>query len=156
MLTFATANNFLQLNLVFIADSRTGFRTRLLWKYELNFRNSRWSCSVKKGVLTILHLCCILFLIESSGLQLNLMVSPTQVFFCGIWRTSANDCFWNLFKSHQDCLFLTTYTSGSDWYIICFSFCIIIQIFICQFFFLLIMLWSEAVARWCSAKKVLL
>ena len=28
--TFAKANTFLQLNLVFIADSRTGFRSRLL------------------------------------------------------------------------------------------------------------------------------
>ena len=37
------------------------------------------------------------------------------------WRKYVNDCFWNLFKSHQDCPFLITYTSGSSWDI-CFTF----------------------------------
>ena len=49
------------------------------------------------------------------------------------WRKYANDCFWNLFKFHQGCPFLITYTSYPNWYI-CFSFCIIIYSFVCQFF----------------------
>ena len=48
---FASANTFFQLNLVFIADSRTGFCSGLLWKHKLNLRSSHWSCSVKKVVL---------------------------------------------------------------------------------------------------------
>ena len=36
MLIFATGNTFFQLNLVFIAKSRTGFRSGILEKYELN------------------------------------------------------------------------------------------------------------------------
>ena len=35
ILIFATANTFFQLNLVFIAESHTGFRSGILWKYEL-------------------------------------------------------------------------------------------------------------------------
>ena len=48
--TLAAANNFFQLNLVFIADSRTGFCFGHLWKRELNLRSIHWSCSVKKDV----------------------------------------------------------------------------------------------------------
>ena len=33
---FVAANTFCSLNKVFVADSRTGFRFGLLWKYELN------------------------------------------------------------------------------------------------------------------------
>ena len=33
------------------------------------------------------------------------------------WRKYVNDCFWNLFKFHQDCPFLITYTSDSNRYI---------------------------------------
>ena len=51
VLVFVTAITFFQLNLVFIADSRTGFRSGLLSKYELNVRSSHWRCPVKKGVL---------------------------------------------------------------------------------------------------------
>ena len=51
VLIFAAANTFFQLNLVFIADSRTGFCSGLLWKHELNLRSSHWSRSVKKVVL---------------------------------------------------------------------------------------------------------
>ena len=66
-------------------------------------------------------------------------MSPTQAFSCGICeilrtsilKISANDCFWNLFKFHQDCPFLKTYTYGSNWYIY-FSFCIIIYSFVYQ------------------------
>ena len=43
---FAAENTFLQLNLVFIADSRTSFYSGLLRKHELNLRNSHWGCSV--------------------------------------------------------------------------------------------------------------
>ena len=35
VLIFATANTFFQLNLVFIAESFTGFRSEILWKYVL-------------------------------------------------------------------------------------------------------------------------
>ena len=42
---------FFQLNLVFIADSCTGFFSELLYKQELNLRSSHWNSSVKKGVL---------------------------------------------------------------------------------------------------------
>ena len=47
---------FFQLNLVFIADSRTGLCSGLLSKYELNVRSSHWSCSVKKVFLRILQI----------------------------------------------------------------------------------------------------
>ena len=69
---FAVANTFFQLNLVFIADSRTGFCSELLWKQRLNLRSSHWNSFVKKGVLRNFanfigkHLCQSLFLI---GLQ---------------------------------------------------------------------------------------
>ena len=44
---FVAANTFLQLNMVFTADSCTSFYSGLLWKHELNLRSSHWSCSVK-------------------------------------------------------------------------------------------------------------
>ena len=99
MLIFATANTFFQLNLVFIAKSPTGFRSGILWKYELKVRSSHWSCSVKIGVLkyfanfTGKHLCWSLFLTESSGLQLFKKVSPTQVFSFGICENFKNTYF---------------------------------------------------------------
>ena len=43
-----------------------------------------------------------------------------------------NDCFWQLSKFYQDCPFLITYTTGSNWDI-WFSFCIINYSFVCQF-----------------------
>ena len=42
---------FFQLNLVIIADSCTGFCSKLLWKHELNLRSSHCNSSVKKGFL---------------------------------------------------------------------------------------------------------
>ena len=73
------------------------------------------------------------------------IVSNTSVFLKNlrnllehlIWRKSVNDCFWNLFKFHQDSPFLITYMSGSNWYI-CFSFCIIIYSFVYQCSFVII------------------
>ena len=53
---------FFQLNLAFISDSRSGFCSEFLWKYELNLRSSHWN-SLKKGALrnfanfTGKHLC---------------------------------------------------------------------------------------------------
>ena len=67
---FTAGDTFFQLNLVFIAGSRNGFHSELLWKHELNVRSSHWNSSVKKGVLrnfasfTGKHLCWSLFLIE--------------------------------------------------------------------------------------------
>ena len=69
-------------------------------------------------------------------------MSPTQVLSCGTCeifkntyseehlRTTASETCSNL--THQDCPFLITYTSGSNWYI-CFTFCFIIYSFVCQF-----------------------
>ena len=62
--------------MVFTADSRAGFCSRLLWKHELNLRSSHWNRPVKKGVLrnfanfTGKHLCWSLFLIEFSPLDI--------------------------------------------------------------------------------------
>ena len=111
VLIFAAANTFFQLNLVFIAKSRTGFRSGILWKYELKVRSSHWSYSVKIGVLkyfanfTEKHLCWSLFLTASSGLQPFKKVSPTQVFsfwICknfkdtyfeeNLWTTASETC----------------------------------------------------------------
>ena len=74
-LSLSIANTFFQLNLVFITDSRAGFRSGLLWKCELNVRSSHWSCSAKKSVpknfanFTGKHLCWGLLLLKPSGLQ---------------------------------------------------------------------------------------
>ena len=38
---------FWQLNMLFIADSHTGFCSGLFWKHELNLKSSLWSCFVK-------------------------------------------------------------------------------------------------------------
>ena len=132
---FAIANAFSQLNLVFTAKSLTGFRSGILWKYEFKVRGSHWSCSVKVGVLkyfanfTGKHLCWSLFLTEPSGLKLFKKVSPDRCFLLGfakilrtpILKKICEHCFWNLFRFHQGCPFLVTYTSGSNWYI-CFNF----------------------------------
>ena len=84
---FAAANGFFQLNLVFIADSCTGFCSGLLWKHELNLRS--WSCSLKKSVLinfgnfTGKHLCWSLFLIELQAFKPAILLkrdSNTDVF----------------------------------------------------------------------------
>ena len=88
---------FSQQQIVFSAEfgiyrCRTGFRSGLFWKYQLNVRSSHWNSSAKKIALKIFanfarkHLCWSLFLIEPSGLQLYKKVSPTQVFSCGICK----------------------------------------------------------------------
>ena len=70
LLNFCGSKYFFQQNVVFIADSHTGFCSELLWKHELNVRRSHWNFSVKKGVFrnftnfTGKHLCWSLFLIE--------------------------------------------------------------------------------------------
>ena len=53
---FVAADTFLQMNMVFIADSRTGFCSGVLWKYQLNHRSSHRSCSVKKVFLENLQI----------------------------------------------------------------------------------------------------
>ena len=50
---FVVANTFFQLNLVFIADSRTDFYSWVPRKHELNLRSSHWSHFVKKVFLEI-------------------------------------------------------------------------------------------------------
>ena len=119
---FAAANTFFQLNLVFIADSRTGFCSELLWKQELNLRSSHWNSYVKKGVLRNFanfigkRLCRSLFLIglqvfrpeAFSFIKKRLQHRCFPVEFTKFLRTpnlrSENDCFWNLFF-HLDCPF---------------------------------------------------
>ena len=99
VLIFATANTFFRLNLVFIAKSRTGFRSGIFWKYKLKVRSSHRSCSVKIGVLkyfanfTGKHQRWSLFLTESSGLQLFKKVPPTQVLSFGICENLKNIYF---------------------------------------------------------------
>ena len=96
---FCDSKYFFRLNLVFIAKSRTGFRSGILWKYKLKVRSSHQSCSVKICVLkyfanfTGKHLCWSLFLTESSGLQLFKKVPPTQVFSFAICENFQNTYF---------------------------------------------------------------
>ena len=85
---FVAANTFFLLNMVFIADSRTGFCSGLLWKHELNLRSSHWSCSVKRVFLEHFQ---------------NLLRSFTKFLRTSNLK-SANGCFWNLFF-HLDCPF---------------------------------------------------
>ena len=137
---FHGSKYFFQLNLVFIADSCTGFCSGLLWKHELNLRSIHWGCSVKKGVLktfanfTGKHLCWSFFLIE---LQFSRPVT--------LWKRDSNTgaFLWNLRSFLRSLilskicerlllkpvlspglLFLITY--GTNWFL-CFSFCV------CQF-----------------------
>ena len=78
---FVAANTFLQLNMVFIADSRTGFCSGLLWKDELNLRSSHRSCSVKNVFLENLQISRENDRVEVSlGLQLFKKETPTQTF----------------------------------------------------------------------------
>ena len=101
---FVAANTFLQLNLVFIVDSRTGFSSGLLWKHELNLRSSHWSYSVKRVILehfanfTGKRLCWSLFLIELQIFHRCFLVKLT-IFLRTPNLKSANDCFGNLFFS---------------------------------------------------------
>ena len=47
VLDISSSKYFFQLNLVFIADGRTGFCSELHWKHELNLRSSHGSSSIK-------------------------------------------------------------------------------------------------------------
>ena len=53
---FVAGNLFLQLIMVFIADSRTGFCCGFLRKHILNLRSNHWSCSVKRMFLEHLQI----------------------------------------------------------------------------------------------------
>ena len=104
------ANTFLQLNMVFIADSCTRFCSRLLWKHELNLRSSHWSCSVKRVFLEHLQIsqendltCWSLFLTKSQTFVRCFLIKLTK-FLRTRSLKSASDCFWNLFF-HLDCPF---------------------------------------------------
>ena len=96
---FVAANTFPLLNKVFLADSRTGFCSGLLWKHELNLRSSHWSCSIKckRSLLRKFanfirkQLCWSLFLIE---LQI---FRPATLEIYLLERDSNTDVFlWNL------------------------------------------------------------
>ena len=112
---------FFQLNLVFNADSCTGFCSELLYKQELNLRSSHWNSSVKKGVLrkfsnfTGKHLCWSLFLIEvflqiSQISQENTKKEiPAEMFSCEFCEISHNIFFkepfgWLLQHKRSLCL----------------------------------------------------
>ena len=103
---FAVANTFFQLNLVFIADSCTGFCLGLLWKHELYLRSSHWSCSVKKVFLEILQISQENTCVKASFKKLQHRYLPVE--FTKFLRTTnlktANNCFWNLFF-HLECPF---------------------------------------------------
>ena len=95
---FVTGNTFFQLNLVFVADSRTNFCSKLLWKHQLNLRSSNWNSSVEKGVhrnfvsFTGKHLCWSLFLIDLQAFR------PAAL----LKRNSNTDVFlWNLQNSEE-------------------------------------------------------
>ena len=94
---FAAANTFFQLNLVFTADSRTGFCSGLLWKHELNLRSGHWSCSAKKGVLrnfanfTGKHLYWSFFLLERPATLLKRDFN-TYVFLWNLRTTASGTC----------------------------------------------------------------
>ena len=47
VLDISSSKYFFQLNLVFIADGRTGFCSELHWKHELNLRSSHGNSSIK-------------------------------------------------------------------------------------------------------------
>ena len=102
---FVVADTYFQLNLAFIADSRTGFCSRLLWKHEVNLRSSHCSCCVKKGVLrnfanfTGKYLCWSLFLLDFMKKRHQYRFFPVELtkFLRTTNSKSVNDCFWNLF-----------------------------------------------------------
>ena len=161
---FTTANTFFQLNLIYVADSRTGFRSRHLWKYELNIRSSRWSCFIKEYVQNILahftgkHLCWIPFLIELSGLQLCSQHSCFLLEFRNVLRTPTlkNISERLLLKPVQISHGLSFFVNLHFWLKLVHA-----SVLNPNFHFhlpilpslLLIMLQSEAVTQWFSAKK---
>ena len=120
LLNFRGSRYFIQLALVFAADSNTGVCSELLWKHELNVRNSHWNSSAKKGVFrnfasfTEKQLCWSLFLIElqtfrsaallKRDLNTDVFLSNLQIFLRTPNLKFANVCFWNLFF-HLDCPF---------------------------------------------------
>ena len=91
---------FLIVDIVFIADSRTGFCSGLLWKRELNLRSIHWSCSVKKAFWEHFQIlqennCVSLCLI---GLQTFWCATyeketPTQMFSCETYKLFKNTWF---------------------------------------------------------------
>ena len=92
------ANTFLRLNMLFIADSHTGFCSGLLWKHELNFKSSHWSCSVKRVSLEHLlisgtRLCWSLFLIELQTFHRSFLVKLIWFYLHLIWslQTTASE-----------------------------------------------------------------
>ena len=99
---FMVGNAFFQLNLVFIADSRTGFCFR---KHKLNLRSSHWNCSLKKVFLEVLQISKESFFsieLQADLLVCNLVIGRLQekcfpMEFTKFLRTpnlkSANDCF---------------------------------------------------------------
>ena len=115
---FAAGNTFFQLNLVFIADSCTDIRSKLLWKYGLNFSSNHWNSSVKKGVIgnaanfTGKRLCWSLCSSIKKRLQRRCFPVEFKKFLRTLNLRSANECFWNLLFHLVP--FLITHTSGSD------------------------------------------
>ena len=114
---FATANTFFQLNLVFIADSRTGFCSEFLWKQELNLKSSHWNSYVKKGVLRNFanfigkHLCRSLFSIGLQALRLAALLkrdSDTDVFLWNL-QNFKKQSIWSLqTPASETCSFTRT------------------------------------------------
>ena len=112
LLLYFRGRYFFQLNLVFITESRTGFRFELLWKHKLKVRSSHWNSSVKKNVLrnfasfTGKQLCWSLSnrvadLEVCSFIRKRPQHKCFPVEFTKFLRTpnlkSPNACFWNMF-----------------------------------------------------------
>ena len=116
---FVAANTFLQLNMVFIADSRSCFCSGLLWKHELSFKKQPLKLFCKKGVLIKFAnftgkrlywslFCGVADLYACNFIKMRLQRRCSLVKLLKFIGTpnlkSASDFFWNLFF-HLDCPF---------------------------------------------------
>ena len=138
------ANTSFWLNLIFIADSRTSFRSELLSKHELNLRRSNWNSSVKKRVLRNFanfsgkSLCWSLFLIELQALRPAALLKRDSNTDDFLWNLKKfwEDLIWSLpVTASETCSFTWTafFTNLHFWLNIYFSFCIISYSFVCQY-----------------------
>ena len=137
VLIFATENTFFSWIWYLLMTVAPVFAPH---SFELNIRRRYCRCSVKIGVFKIFvnftrkHLCWSLFLIETSGLQLNYKVPQHRCFPVKFVKPLRTPILKNICERlplkpvqiSQGLPFFITYTSGSNWYI-CFRFCIIID-----------------------------
>ena len=105
---FRKRKYFFQLNLGFIVDSSTGFHSAIRVKRQKQPQElfCKTRCSLKYANFT--KTPAFKFLFNRAFQHKCLPVEFAKLLRAPIWRKSANDCFWNLFKIHQDCPFLIT------------------------------------------------